>query len=49
MFQKIGLDVVHMPPCNRKHYLVIARDDLSGWAESRALANATSAAVARFI
>jgi hypothetical protein len=38
-----------MPPCNGKYYLVTARDDLSGWAESRALANATSAAVARFI
>jgi hypothetical protein len=38
-----------MPLCNGKHYLVIARDDLSGWAESRALASATSAAMARFI
>ena len=49
MFEKIGLDVVHMPSCNGKNYLVIARDDLSGWLEARALASATSEAVAKFI
>ena len=49
MFQKIGLDIVHMPACSGKDYLVVARDDLSGWVEARALANATSEAVAKFI
>ena len=49
MLEKVGLDVIHMALCNGKHYLVTARDDLSGWAKLRALANATSAAVAKFL
>ena len=38
-----------MPACNGKNYLVVGRDDLSRWVEARALANATSIAVAKFI
>jgi integrase-like protein len=49
MFHKIGLDVVHMPSSNGKNFLVTARDDLSWWVESRALAKATSEAVATFL
>jgi hypothetical protein len=49
MWVKVGLDIVHMPPCQGKEYLVIAREDLSGWPEARALVNATSEAVARFL
>ena len=49
MFEKICLDVVYMPSCSRKNFLVTAREDLSGWVESRALAKATSKAVAKFI
>jgi hypothetical protein len=49
MWTKVGLDVVHMPSCQGKEYLVVARDDLSGWVEARALARATSEAVAKFL
>jgi ribonuclease HI len=49
LFVKIGLDIVQMPPCQGKNYLVVAREDLGGWAEGRALAKANSAAVAKFI
>ena len=38
-----------MPPCRGKHYLVIGREDLSGWPEAKALINAISAAVAKFL
>ena len=38
-----------MPACNNKNYLVVGQDDLSRWVEARALANATSIAVAKFI
>jgi hypothetical protein len=36
MFHKIGLDVVYMPSPNGKNFLVMARDDLSWWVESKA-------------
>ncbi len=49
LWEKVGLDVVRMPPCKGKKYLVVARDDLSGWVEARALSSATSEAVARFL
>ena len=49
LFEKIGLDIVQMPPCEGKNYLVIAREDLSGWPEARALSSANSAAVAKFL
>jgi len=38
-----------MPASEGKSYLIIARDDLSGWVEARALANTTSAVVAQFL
>ena len=49
MWQKVGLDVVHMPACRGKHYIVMARDDFSGWVEGRALGKATAQNVARFL
>ena len=33
MWSKVAVDVVHMPPCQGKHYLVVVRKDLSGWVE----------------
>jgi hypothetical protein len=48
-WQKIGVDIVHMPKHKGKNYLVMARDDLSGWVEARALAKADSLAVAGFL
>jgi len=38
-----------MPPCKRKNYLVVARDNLSGWVEARALSSANLAAIAEFL
>jgi hypothetical protein len=49
LFKKIGLDVVHMPQSDGKNYLVVAREDLSGWPEARALTKATSEAIAKFL
>ena len=49
MWSKVAVDVVHMPPCQGKHYLVAARENLSGWVEVQALAKANSASVARFL
>lgn len=48
-WEKVGLDVVHMPRDKGKSYLVAARSDISGWIEARALASATSEAVATFL
>lgn len=49
LFQKVGLDVVHMPPCMGYLYIVLARCDLSGWVEGRTLRKADSLAVAKFM
>ena len=49
MWQKMAVDVVHMPLRENKNYLVVARDDFSGWPEARALSAATSMAVVRFL
>ena len=38
-----------MPACRGKHYIVMARDDFSGWVEGRALGKATAQNVARFL
>ena len=49
VWEKVGVDVVYMPPNEGKRYIVLARDDFSGWVEGRALGAATSEAVARFL
>ena len=49
LFEKIGLDVIHMPQSDGKNYLVVAREDLSGWPEARALSKASSEAIAKFL
>ena len=50
IFAKVGMDVVHMPAAtDGSKYMVGMRDDLSGWAEYKALRKATSKAVAKFI
>lgn len=48
-WEKIGVDIVHMPKDRNKNYLVLARSDLSGWVEGRALSSATSELVAQFL
>jgi Integrase zinc binding domain/RNase H-like domain found in reverse transcriptase/Reverse transcriptase (RNA-dependent DNA polymerase) len=49
MWQKVALDIVYMPPVQGYKYLVLARDDLSGWVEGKPLVLKTAAAVAKFI
>jgi hypothetical protein len=49
MWQKVCLDIVYMPPVQGFKYLVLARDDLSGWVEGRPLREKTAAPVARFL
>ena len=38
-----------MPQSDGKNYLVVAREDLSGWPEARALSKASSEAIAKFL
>lgn len=49
MWQKVCLDIVYMPNIGGYKYLVLARDDLSGWVEGRPLREKTAPAVARFL
>ena len=50
VWEKIGLDVVYMPVTEDGYgFLVLARDDLSGWVEGRALKKKSSLEVAAFI
>lgn len=45
LWQKVGLDVVYMPPCEGYRFLVVARCDLSGWVEAKTLRTLFSRAV----
>lgn len=47
--RKWAVDVVHMPSAEGKEYLVLAREDISGWPEGRALRDNNSASVAKFL
>ena len=50
IFNKIGVDIVHMPKgVGKKHYLVVARDDFTNWVEARALHNRGAEGVSRFL
>ena len=49
LWQKVGLDVIYMPPCKGYQFLVIARCDLSGWVEAKPLRTFSSRAVAHFL
>src|SRR5438045_7299165 len=49
MWEKVGLDIVYMPACQGKEFLVVAWEDLSGWPKARALASASSEAVMKFL
>jgi len=48
-FQKVGVDVVHLPSSSGYKYVVFARDDFTGWLEGRALTAANSKSVAKFL
>jgi hypothetical protein len=49
VWDKVGLDVIYMPLDGKEGYAVLARDDLSGWVEGRALEKADSLSVAKFL
>jgi len=48
LFAKVYIDVMHMPVANGFHYIVAAKDDLSGTSEAIPLRNATAKALAKF-
>jgi hypothetical protein len=48
-WEKVAVDVTNLPKCQGKQYLVVARSDLSGWVEARALASNDSRSVAAFL
>jgi len=50
LWMKVGLDVVHMPiATNGSRYLAGIRDDLSSWAEYKAIRKADSKSIAKFV
>jgi ribonuclease HI len=49
VWEKVGLDVIYMPWDGKDGFLVLARDDLSGWVEGRVLENTDSEGVAKFL
>jgi hypothetical protein len=46
---KVGVDVTNLPRCRGKQYLAVARSDLSGWVEARAMNKNDSKAMAAFL
>jgi hypothetical protein len=49
MWTKVALDVINMPERQGMSKLVVARCDLSGYVEARAMRNATARNVAKFV
>jgi hypothetical protein len=49
LMEKWAVDITYMPGRRGKQYLIIARDDMSGWVEARAVANKEAKTVALFI
>ena len=49
LFSKVYIDIMVMPRAQGYHFIVAARDDLSGAAEGRKLKKATARAVSQFI
>ena len=47
-FQKIYIDVMFIPPAGGFHYIVAAKDDLTGVTEARAIRKNNSATLAKF-
>ena len=48
-WEKVEVDIVHLPPSEGCHYLIMTQDDLSGWLEWCTLNNVTAEAVAKFL
>jgi hypothetical protein len=49
LWSKVDLDIVHIPEYRSKKYLVLARYNLNGWVEERALKIADLESIAIFI
>jgi hypothetical protein len=49
LWECITMDIVYMPESNRKRFLILAREYLSGWVKGRALPNNKSSTIAKFI
>lgn len=49
LFSKINVDIAYMPELRGYKYLVVGRDDFSGWVEARPLRQKESRHVAKFI
>ncbi len=47
LFEKDAVDVVKMLKCKGKGYIVVVREDLSGWVKARSLKQATLRTVYR--
>ena len=48
-WEKVGVDIVHLPPSKECHYLIMAQDDLSGWLKWHTLDNATAETMIKFL
>ena len=48
-WRKVGVDIVYMPPDLGFNFMVLARDDFTGWVEGRPLRAAKAKDVARFL
>ena len=49
VWDKIGVDIVYMPASKEGSFLMLARDDLSGRVEGRAIDAANSFNVSKFL
>ena len=49
LWQKIGLDVVHMPKNASFGYFITMRDDFSGWVEVKAIRHTDAKTITAFI
>ena len=47
--EKWAIDIIYMPTQDGKKYLVVTRDNISGWVEAKALFLKTANQVAKFI
>ena len=48
-WKKVGVDIVHLPPSEGCHYLVMAWDDLLGWLEWHVLDNVIVKVMVKFL
>ncbi len=49
LMEKWAIDITYMPARKGKKYLIVARDDMSGWPEARAVSNKEAYTITLFI